>query len=157
MTGILTRRGNAETETHRDNSIWQQRKRLEWHSCTDLLRMPASCHVPLESELEVPQLCLTLCDPMDYSPWNPPGQNTGVSSLSLLQGIFRTQGSNPCLPHCRQILYQLSHKGSPWPSLIKITMRYHITLSERPSSSKNLQINAKECVEKREPSCIRRM
>ena len=49
-----------------------------------------------------------------YSPWNSLGQNTGVGSLSLLQGIFPTQGSNPGLPHCRQILYQLSHKGSPW-------------------------------------------
>ena len=48
-----------------------------------------------------------------YSPWNSLGQNTGVGSLSLLQGIFLTQGSNPCLPHCRQILYQLSQKGSP--------------------------------------------
>jgi len=48
-----------------------------------------------------------------YSPWNSPGQNTGVGSLSLLQGIFPTQGSNPGLPHCRWILYQLSHKGSP--------------------------------------------
>jgi len=48
-----------------------------------------------------------------YSPWNSPGQNTGVGSLSLLQGIFPTQGSNPSLPHCRQFLYQLSHKGSP--------------------------------------------
>ena len=48
-----------------------------------------------------------------YSPWNSPGQNTGVGSLSLLQGIFPTQGSNPGLPHCRRILYQLSHKGSP--------------------------------------------
>ena len=47
-----------------------------------------------------------------YSPWNSPGQNTGVGSLSLLQGIFPTQGSNPGLPHCSQILYQLSHKGS---------------------------------------------
>ena len=47
-----------------------------------------------------------------YSPWNSPGQNTGVVSLSLLQGIFPTQGSNPGLLHCRQILYQLSHKGS---------------------------------------------
>ena len=45
--------------------------------------------------------------------WNSPGQNTGVDSLSLLQGIFPTQGSNPGLPHCRRILYQLSHKGSP--------------------------------------------
>jgi len=33
-------------------------------------------------------------------------------SLSLLQGIFTTQGSNPGLPHCRKILYQLSHEGS---------------------------------------------
>ena len=47
-----------------------------------------------------------------YSPWNSPGQNTGVGSLSLLQGIFPTQGSNPGLPPCGQILYQLSHKGS---------------------------------------------
>ena len=37
----------------------------------------------------------------------------GVGSNSLLQGIFPTQGSNPSLPHCRRILYQLSHKGSP--------------------------------------------
>ena len=48
-----------------------------------------------------------------YSPWDSPGQKTGAGSLSLLQGIFPTQGSNPGLPHCRQILYQLSHKGSP--------------------------------------------
>ena len=47
------------------------------------------------------------------SPWNSPGQNTRVGSISLLQGIFPTQGSNPGLPHCRRILYQLSHKGSP--------------------------------------------
>ena len=48
-----------------------------------------------------------------YSPWNSPGQNTGVGSLSLLRGLFPTQGWNPGLPYCRQILYQLSHKGSP--------------------------------------------
>ena len=48
-----------------------------------------------------------------HSPWNSPGQNTGMGSLSLLQGIFPTQGSNPGLSHCRRILYQLSHKGSP--------------------------------------------
>ena len=48
-----------------------------------------------------------------YSPWNSPGQNTGVGSLSLLQGIFQTQGLNPGLLHCRWILYQQSHKGSP--------------------------------------------
>ena len=48
-----------------------------------------------------------------YSPWNSPGQSTGVGSLSHLQGIFPTQGSNPGLLHYRWILYQLSHKGSP--------------------------------------------
>ena len=47
-----------------------------------------------------------------YSPWNAPGQNTGVCSLLLLQGTFPTQGSNPGLLHCRQFLYQLSHQGS---------------------------------------------
>ena len=48
-----------------------------------------------------------------YSPRNSPGQNTGMGSRSLLQGIFPTQGSKPGLPHCRQILYQLNHQGSP--------------------------------------------
>ena len=48
-----------------------------------------------------------------YSLWNSPGKNTGLGSLSLLQGIFPTQGLNPGLPHCRRILYQLSHQGSP--------------------------------------------
>ena len=48
-----------------------------------------------------------------YSPWNSPGQNTGVGSLSLPQGIFPTQGLNPGLLHCRWILYQLSQMGSP--------------------------------------------
>ena len=47
-----------------------------------------------------------------YNPWNSPGQNTGVGSHSLLQESFLTQGSNPGLPHCRWILYQLSHQGS---------------------------------------------
>ena len=48
-----------------------------------------------------------------YSPWTSPGQNTGVDSHSLLHGIFPTEGSNPGLPHCRRIVYHLSHQGSP--------------------------------------------
>ena len=48
-----------------------------------------------------------------YGPWNSPGQNIAVGSLSLLQGIFPTPGSRPGLPHCRQSLYQLSPQGSP--------------------------------------------
>ena len=49
-----------------------------------------------------------------YSPWNSPGQNTGVGSLSLLQGIFPAQGSNPGLQNCSRILYQLRYQGSPY-------------------------------------------
>ena len=69
-------------------------------------------------------MCVCVCDSHSvvfsssqpdglYSPWDSPGQNTGVGSLSLLQGIFPTRGSNLGLSNCRQILYQLSHKGSP--------------------------------------------
>ena len=47
-----------------------------------------------------------------YSPWNSLGQNTGVGCLSLLQGIFPTQGSNPGLLNCRRILYQVSYQGN---------------------------------------------
>ena len=48
-----------------------------------------------------------------YSPWNSPGQNTGVDRHSLLQEIFPTQGLNPGLQQSRRILYQLSQQGSP--------------------------------------------
>ena len=65
--------------------------------------------------VKVTQLCLILCDPHGlYSLWNSPGQNTGLGSCSLLQRIFPTQGSNPGLLHCRRILHQLSHQGSPF-------------------------------------------
>ena len=49
-----------------------------------------------------------------YSPRNSPGQNPGVGGLSLLQRVLPTQGSNPGLPHCRQILYQLSYQEIPY-------------------------------------------
>ena len=66
-------------------------------------------------KVQIAQSCPTLCDPMDYtSPWNSPDQNTGVGSLSLLQGIFPTQRLNPGLPHCKRIVYQLSQKESPY-------------------------------------------
>ena len=76
-----------------------------------------------EVKMLVSQLCPTLCDPMDCSPhptpptprllcpWNSPSKNTGVSSHSLLQGIFPTQDSNPGLLHYRQIHYHLSHRN----------------------------------------------
>ena len=53
-----------------------------------------------------------------HNPWNSPDQNTGVGSHSLLQGFFLTQGSNPGLWHYRQILYQLSHQGSPYKTFL---------------------------------------
>ena len=78
------------------------------------------CHVCL---LSIPakqlQSCPTLCDRMDcILPGSPvhgdsPGKNTQVGSLSLLQGVFLTQGLNPSLLHCRQILYHLNYQGSP--------------------------------------------
>ena len=68
------------------------------------------------SERESP----TPCDPVNCSASNSPGQNTRVGSLSLLQWIFLTQESNRNLPHCRQILYQLSYQGSMGlPGLLK--------------------------------------
>ena len=50
---------------------------------------------------------------LPLAPLGKPSKNTGVGSHPLLQGIFPTQGSNPGLLHCRQILYHLSHQGSP--------------------------------------------
>ena len=66
------------------------------------------------------QSCLALCDPIDCSPpgssfhGDSPGKNTRVGCHALLQGVFPTQELNPGLPHCRWILYHLSHEGSPW-------------------------------------------
>ena len=60
-------------------------------------------------KVKVSQSCPTPCDYMDS--WNSPGQNTELGSISLLQGIFPTQGSNPGLPHHRWILYQLSRSS----------------------------------------------
>ena len=67
-----------------------------------------------------------------YIPWNSLGQNTGVGSLSLLQGILPIQGLNPGLPHCRQILYQLSHKGS-----LRILEWVAYSFSSRSSRNRN--------------------
>ena len=71
----------------------------------------------------------TLCDPMDCSPsgtsvqGGSPGKSTGVGCYTLLQGNFLTQGSNPGLPHCRQILDRLSYQGSPcYPVMSKMRL-----------------------------------
>ena len=75
----------------------------------------------------VSQLCPTLSNSMDCSRpgsfvhGNSPGKNTGVGFHALLQGIFPTQGLNPGLPHCRQILYHLSHQGNT-----KLSILFHL-------------------------------
>ena len=97
---------HTETHTQRHRDTYTQ-THTQIHIDTDTDRHTETHRKYLK--VKVAQLC-RLCD----SPWNSPDQNTGVGSLSLLQGIFPTQESNPGLPHCRQILYQLSHKGSPF-------------------------------------------
>ena len=75
-----------------------------------------------------------------YSPWNSPGQSTGVGSLSLLQGIFPNEESNPGPPHCRQILYQLSLQRSPINQYIYITIYIYIYVANISSGiGKNLK------------------
>ena len=95
----------------------------------------------------VAQLYPILCNPMDYSPpgssvlGDSPGKNTGVGSLSLLQGDFPTQESNQGLRHCRWILYQLSYQGSPKSNTIYpifqngyLNSCYLCLLSQAPNS-----------------------
>ena len=130
-------------------------------------------------KVKVTQSCPTLCEPVKHSPWNSPGQNTGVGSLSLLQRPSQPRswtpvsciaaaaakllqscltlsdpvdGSPPGSPvpgifqarvlewfaisfsilNCRQILYQLSHKGSP-----RILEWVGYPFSTRPSQPRN--------------------
>ena len=87
--------------SHQQTGLKRERSSQPLHNCQDVL----------ESESESRSAVSDFFRPHGiYNPWNTPGQNTGVGSLSLLQGIFPMQGLNPGLPHCRQILYQLSHK-----------------------------------------------
>ena len=69
--------------------------------------------------------CPTLCDSMELTkllcPWDSPGKNTGVGCYSILQGICPTQGSNPGLLHCRQILCHLSYRGGPKIHYFKVS------------------------------------
>ena len=54
------------------------------------------------------------------SHWNYSSKNIGVGCHALFQGIFPTQGLNPGFPHCRQILYHLSHQGSQFTKIEEI-------------------------------------
>ena len=89
-------------------------KRLFSSSSLSAIRVVSSAYLCF-----VAQSCLTICNPMDCSPpgssvhGDSPGKNTGVGCHVLLHGIFPTQGLNPGLPLCMQILCHLSHQGSP--------------------------------------------
>ena len=83
-------------------------ERLEWEI---LILFGSECESEYHSVMSD-----SLRSPGLYHLWNSAGQNTGVGSLSLLQGIFPTQELNWGLLHCRQILYQLSYEGSPFGS-----------------------------------------
>ena len=106
LQGIFPTQGLSQSLLHLPHCRWT----LYTSEPPDHLRQ-------ISSNVKVAQLFPTLCDPMDYSPWYSPGQNTRVRSLSLPQGIFPIQGS-PGLPHCKWILYQLSHQGSSYFSVI---------------------------------------
>ena len=70
--------------------------------CTELSHSVVSDSLPPHGLQPTRLLC----------PWDSPGQNTRMGSLFPLQGIFPIQGQNPGFPHCRRILYKLSHKGT---------------------------------------------
>ena len=96
---------------------------LEMHLCGFWLASGKKCQmtlgdssliwiqvISLESEVKVPQSCPPLGDPVGYTVHGILQARILEWSLSLLQGIFPVQGLNPGFPHCRQILYKLSHK-----------------------------------------------
>ena len=78
--------------------------------------------------VRVAQSCSVLCDPVDYTVHEilQTRRLEWVAIRSLLQGIFPTQGSNPGLPHCSRILYQLSHQGSPIYRKVNSKVEGHI-------------------------------
>ena len=99
-------------------SLWPPLAEVQW-SCGHI-RADNSCSCwKRKAKVLVPQLCPTLCNPMDC---NPPGSSVrGIlqarilewATIPFLQGTFPTQGSNPFLLHGRQILYCLSHLPCP--------------------------------------------
>ena len=112
-----------------ENKRW---KSLERKSCLQIIinRMIAvSSTIEFIVLLKVSQLCPTVCD-VWKSPWNSPGQTTGMGSFSLFQGIFPTQGKNLGFLHCRQILYHLSHKGSPRTEVGSLFLLQRIFLTQ---------------------------
>ena len=119
----IVRTGHGMTDWFQmEKEVWQG---YIWSPCSFNFDVEATVHGPTELDmtewLSTAQSESESCSAVSnsllphgvHSPWNSSCQNTGVGSLSLLQGIFPTQGSNPGLLHYSWILYQLSHKGSP--------------------------------------------
>ena len=104
-------------------------KQRTWHpKAKRLYSHYKSCKIPESKSCSV--MSDSLWPHGLYSPWNSPGQNTGMGSLSLLQGIFPTQGSNPGLLHCRQIFYHLRHQGSP--RILEPSVQYSMSYQGSP-------------------------
>ena len=109
--------GKASVTQSQERWRYVSRYKERWRYVS---RYKGSCAV-FNTECLSAQCCVILCDSMDCSPssssvhGDSPGKNYWRALLchALLQGIFPTQESNPGLPHCGQILYQLSHKGIP--------------------------------------------
>ena len=114
-------------------------KSWTWLSNLTELNSP-SCQSPIltkgSSSESHSVVCASLRPHGLYSAWNSPGQNTGVCSLSLLQGISPTQVSSPGLLHCRWILYQLSHKGSPGSSKLNIKRKKILSIIRTRTNNK---------------------
>ena len=93
-------------------SLWINTSLQVNYFSTFRTRVDPVVHCQLKVKVKVAQSSLTLLRPL-YSPWNSSGQNTGLGSLSLLQGIFPTQGLNLGLPHCRQNFLPAVPQGKP--------------------------------------------
>ena len=114
-------------ETVKDREAWcaalhgVEKSRTQLSDWTELNWKCLWSHPPLDQAwiftIERKKSCSVTSDSLLphrlKNPWNSPGQNTGVGSLSLLQGIFPIQESNRGFLHCKQILYQLCYQGSP--------------------------------------------
>ena len=83
------------------------------HASTELTPDCPTIAILMSLTVSVAQPCLTLCDPMDYSPWTSPGQNTGVGSLSLLQGDLPDPGIEPRSPTLQADSLQAQPPGKP--------------------------------------------
>ena len=112
---FYTAGGNVNWCSHYVRTVWRVLKKTKCRATIWSSNFTPG-HISRQSESESRSVISDSLWPHGlYSPWNSPGQNTGVGSLSLLQEIliFPTQGSNPGLQHCEWILYQLSHRESP--------------------------------------------